>query len=490
MISSHRKAWLKLLLTAIFLWTTITASAAGICEIPNSLHPGGIGGTGYLPEKGLGGTGAPQHQGIGGTGKPLAQNTSRGDGIGGTGQRAGLVIGTITGFGSICVNGIEIHYTDSTPLSSDGRPISTKKLAIGQVVAAKVNGTGKEVYAKQLQIQHAVTGPVTSLNLTRGQISILGQTVNIQSVRSDINLNTLKPGVPIAVSGLRNQQGHIIASRIDLVPVPDRVAVHGPITQIDKNYFMVQGTRIQTALPDEFHLGMLVDVIGKPTNAHTIQPEKIMRAVEQTLPADIGGLISVETYVHPEALERIIHFAGKQIEIPEDVVRQIKQRKGPQKVIVRGKLASDTDIHATDIMVIPQHLEFQDDHLQRHDEHQEPSSYDHADDNSTEHTMTESSDASERSSASHFGSGAIKHDESERPEQPSSKRLGTSEFEKPERPEFEMPEHSEFEKPERPEFEKPERPEFEKPERPEFEKPERPEFEKPERPEFEMPERH
>ncbi len=483
MISSHRKAWLKLLLTISFLWTTITASAAGICEIPNSLHPGGIGGTGYMPEKGLGGTGAPQHQGIGGTGKPLAQNTNRGDGIGGTGQRAGLVIGTITGFGSICVNGIEIHYTDSTPLSSEGRPISTKNLAIGQVVAAKVNGTGKEVHARQIQILHAVTGPVTSLNLPQGQVTVLGQTVNIQSVRPHSNMYTIKPGAQITVSGLRNNQGQIIASRIDPAPAQDRVAVHGPITQIGKNYFMVEGTRIQASLPADYHPGMIIDIVGKPVNNRTIKPEKIMRAVEQTLPADIDGLISVETYLYPKTLDTAIRFAGKQIEIPQDVVRQIKQRKGPQKVIIHGRLVSDTDIHATDIMVIPQQLEFEDDHLQHHDEHQEQSSYDHADDNhSAEHTMTESSDASEKREISHFGSGAIKHDESERSERSVLQNIAPSEFEKPER--------SEIEKPERPEIEKPERPEFEKPERPEIEKPERPEFEKPERPEIEKPERH
>ena len=104
----------------------------------NKAEPGGIGGTGNLPQSpGIGGTGAvAQSPGIGGTGA-IAQSPGIGGtgavaqspGIGGTGavaQSPGIggtgIVGVVTGFASICVNGVEVHFDNSTPVSVDGHP--------------------------------------------------------------------------------------------------------------------------------------------------------------------------------------------------------------------------------------------------------------------------------------------------------------------------------------------------------------------------------
>src|SRR5262245_17303635 len=56
--------------------------------------------------------------GIGGTGISVAKiNTRGGDGIGGTGVR-----GTITGFGSILVNGLKLEFDHTTKVETDGKP--------------------------------------------------------------------------------------------------------------------------------------------------------------------------------------------------------------------------------------------------------------------------------------------------------------------------------------------------------------------------------
>ena len=55
-----------------------------------------------------------QDIGLGGTG--LMANT--GNGLGGTG-----IVGEITGFGSIFVNGVEIEYDSDTPFTINGTPI-------------------------------------------------------------------------------------------------------------------------------------------------------------------------------------------------------------------------------------------------------------------------------------------------------------------------------------------------------------------------------
>ncbi|MEE2673230.1 MAG: hypothetical protein VX466_05505, partial [Myxococcota bacterium] len=119
--------------------------AASPCELPESqrLQEGsGTGGTGIRGDEGsgTGGTGvlAGTGSGIGGTGVLGDEGSGtggtgvlgdEGSGTGGTG-----VLGTVTGFGSICVNGLQIGYDDATPVVRNGEAAVLKELAVGHVV--------------------------------------------------------------------------------------------------------------------------------------------------------------------------------------------------------------------------------------------------------------------------------------------------------------------------------------------------------------------
>ncbi len=67
--------------------------------------------------------------------------------VGGTG-----IIGTITGFASICVNGVEVHYDNNTLVTVDGRLSFVRELAVGQVVVTRALGIGQEVAAKHIEL--------------------------------------------------------------------------------------------------------------------------------------------------------------------------------------------------------------------------------------------------------------------------------------------------------------------------------------------------
>src|SRR5215216_2906645 len=67
--------------------------------------------------------------GLGGTGIQQMAQVQPGDGLGGTG-----IIGTISGFGSIIVNGLELEFDHSTAVGNDGRPTSLDELRVGQVI--------------------------------------------------------------------------------------------------------------------------------------------------------------------------------------------------------------------------------------------------------------------------------------------------------------------------------------------------------------------
>jgi len=166
-------------------------------------------------------------RGIGGTGAPAAPGISD-RGIGGTG-----IVGVVTGFGSVFVNGLEVAYTPSTPLTVDGVADPDAALRVGQL-AAIVASDDHGLHAVSIDVRHEVSGPVTSVSTGGGPgggtLVVAGQRVAIDSGTEGLQgtggLQTVRPGDWVAVSGLREPDGVIAASRIDQRP-PGAVLVRG-----------------------------------------------------------------------------------------------------------------------------------------------------------------------------------------------------------------------------------------------------------------------
>lgn len=176
---------------------------------------GGIGGTGIMLESGgIGGTGINNESGgIGGTG--IISNTQQG--IGGTGAQAesGIggtgIVGVITGFGSVCVNGLEIHYFSDTPVDLDGKKISSQELSIGHVVSIRASGKDQSLVANEIHAYHQVSGPITAINAAGKKLKVMGQVVSANAAQ----LKGAQIGQWVNVSGLRKADGSVVASRID-----------------------------------------------------------------------------------------------------------------------------------------------------------------------------------------------------------------------------------------------------------------------------------
>ena len=178
----------------------------------------GIGGTGAPAASGIGGTGAPVASGIGGTGAPLAQG-----GIGGTGAPAREggtggtgIVGTITGFASICVNGVEVHYDEAVPVSENGIGGAVSRLAVGQVVAVEAGTSPRGLEARSIAIVHAYEGPVTAARKGSAPLRVMGQAVQLASgAKVDAGL---RAGEMVRVSGFRNASGEVLATRVERAP--------------------------------------------------------------------------------------------------------------------------------------------------------------------------------------------------------------------------------------------------------------------------------
>ena len=241
MIGSILKMKLFVLLAVLYLAApqlVAVAHAANPCVLPDS----GIGGSGQIAQgEGIGGAGLmPGSGGIGGTGA-VAASGGTGGGIGGTG-----IVGVITGFGSICVNGIRIHYDATTPVQELGKAAGSKRLAIGQLVAVEAAGVGGEVRARHIEVVSAVIGPVSEIDHGRGTLRVLGQNVRLTTGTALTNRD-IKIGDPVQVSGLRESNGTIVATRIESA-APGLAAVTGTVGQMDARGFRMHGLSVEATI--------------------------------------------------------------------------------------------------------------------------------------------------------------------------------------------------------------------------------------------------
>jgi len=143
-----------------------------------------------------------QDIGIGGTG--MLATSGQGNGLGGTG-----IVGIVTGFGSIFVNGIEIEYDTKTPFTINGKETSFQQLNIGDVVEILTTDNKSYTNARTINIRHEVIGKVKSVNKMQHRFNILDQTILL-------NENTPLPevGDNIAVAGMRINHSSIQATRV------------------------------------------------------------------------------------------------------------------------------------------------------------------------------------------------------------------------------------------------------------------------------------
>ena len=187
---------------------------------------------------GVGGTGAPlvaaaDPGGIGGTGQVAAEG-----GLGGTG-----IVGVVTGFASICVNGLKVAYEPDTAVWQDGVSANTGVLAVGQVVALQTVQRGESLSAQRIDVLDTVVGPISALNLETGHIALVGQ---IAQAQEPSDLEGLAVGDWARVSGLARASGEIRATRVQRA-TPGAALLRGTVRQLAGNSFMIGATRVNAS---------------------------------------------------------------------------------------------------------------------------------------------------------------------------------------------------------------------------------------------------
>ena len=223
-------------------------------------------------DRGIGGTGVTQDDA-----DPAA---GRDRGIGGTG-----VIGTITGFGSIVVNGVHISYPREASVWVDGRAGTTADLKIGQVVRVHTRGRGDRLTTRSIEVTSEVVGPVEAV--ARQVLTVVGQQVSISSLKG---AQQWRVGDVVAVSGLRRPDGTIVASLVERRSA-DRVRIAGVAAPAPDGGVRIGGAKLAD-VPAEL-IGKRISLDGTLVDG-TVRVAAVRKDQEWLSRA---GRFSVESYV-------------------------------------------------------------------------------------------------------------------------------------------------------------------------------------------------
>lgn len=154
---------------------------------------------------------------------------------------AGVVSsGTITGFGSIIVNGVHFDTSDAT-IIVDGEAATESDLAVGDVVV--VEGTlandGVTGTASNVVFDDVVEGPVSAIDVAGSTVTVLGRLVHVDADTSfddrisPASLEGLSIGDIVEVAGFVLADGTISATRIEPKPAGGEFETTGTVSNLD-----------------------------------------------------------------------------------------------------------------------------------------------------------------------------------------------------------------------------------------------------------------
>lgn len=189
-----------------------------------------------------------------------------------------LVVGPVTGFGSVHVNGLVLE-TAAADIRVDGNPVSESALREGQIIRAVAAVTSTSIDAVSIDYQRNLIGPVEAMGIG-GIVYVFGQRVltNENTVFGDSN-GTSVADIDISgnveVSGYRLPSGDIRATYIGTAAPAEPLTATATINAVDAAGFTfdIDGVTVDYSqslvidlpmgLPSE---GLVVEVRGSTTN--------------------------------------------------------------------------------------------------------------------------------------------------------------------------------------------------------------------------------
>lgn len=159
----------------------------------------------------------------------------------GTGSDSTLAVGSITGFGSIIVNGVRYDDALAAISDDDGVVRTNAELRLGmnaEVIASAVSVVDgvATASASSIRVRSVIEGPIESIDLATGQLVAIGQNVLVV----DSTVFDLGEAVPLAVGNLIEVHATLdvarlryVATRIERRAALARYKLRGAVNELD-----------------------------------------------------------------------------------------------------------------------------------------------------------------------------------------------------------------------------------------------------------------
>jgi hypothetical protein len=217
-------------------------------------------------------------------------------------------VGTVTGFGSIVVNGIAFDTAGAT-VTLDGQPGSAADLRLGHVVT--VRGTlapsGVVGTAQTVVFENNARGPIASIDPATNRLVVLGQVVRVDSTTQfgETPLSALVVGNIVELSGFVDADGALRATRVektqDAFTPGTALEIEGTITNLDaaRQTFMLQTLRVDFSVAQLFNFPE-----EQLRNGQVVEVKSTQNVVDGVLLADSVAARDIGTQGNPgEAIE-------------------------------------------------------------------------------------------------------------------------------------------------------------------------------------------
>ncbi|GAA0590824.1 hypothetical protein GCM10009416_31560 [Craurococcus roseus] len=256
---------------------------------------------------------APDDGGIGGTGRfAAAEHGSDDGGIGGTG-----VFGSVTGLGSLRVNGLLLETSPATAFETPGgAPVLPGDTVAAEAAPREGGGGAGRLLATRVAVFHPVTGPLERAADDGGGWSVLGTRlvlapgVPVRDARGGAAAE-LRPGRTVAVSGLWRDEAVVATSlRVLDSGAPAAASLRG-LLRAEGGGLVVGGTRVDArGVPAAgASVGRFVTVQGRPAGGGGLVAEGFEERPLAVFSGRVSAL-SVEGFVSPNRDAPGHHLSG------------------------------------------------------------------------------------------------------------------------------------------------------------------------------------
>lgn len=196
--------------------------------------------------------------------------SSAGVGTGGTGSFA---VGSVSGFGSVIVNGVHFDDSGADVFDDDGNSSSSSALGLGMVVEIRgsVDDDGLAGTAQSISYYSELKGPVTAVDAGAGTVTVFGEVVSVTATtvfEGVAGLAGIAVGNVVEVYGLPGASGTLVATRIEREALTvgaydGEFRVRGPLTGLSgtapDQRFTVASVTVTTDAGTEVEDGALVE---------------------------------------------------------------------------------------------------------------------------------------------------------------------------------------------------------------------------------------